>query len=105
MFHVKLRTEEWGCPYLAKAKCRNIDRGAVYDNGRILEAEYLETTLTDIDMEIVMEEYIADYEIITACHSRYCMLPEPLIKTICEYYARKTILKIMKKKILPDIST
>ena len=93
MFHVKLRTEEWGCPYLAKAKCRNIDRGAVYDNGRILEAEYLETTLTDIDMEIVMEEYIADYEIITACHSRYCMLPEPLIKTICEYYARKTILK------------
>lgn len=93
MFHVKLRNEEWGCPYLAKAKCRNIDRGAIYDNGRILEAEYLETTLTDIDLEIVMEEYAGDYEIITACHSRYCMLPEPLVKTICEYYIRKTGLK------------
>lgn len=93
MFHVKLRMEEWGCPYLAKAKCRNIDRGAIYDNGRILEAEYLETTLTDIDLEIVMEEYSADYEIITACHSRYCMLPEPLVKTVREYYIRKTSLK------------
>ena len=93
MFHVKLRDETWGCPYLAKAKCRNIDRGAIYDNGRILESDYLETTLTDIDLEIVMDEYSADYEIITACHSRYCMLPAPLVKTICDYYIRKTTLK------------
>ena len=92
MFHVKLSNELWGCPYLAKAKCRNIDN-AIFDNGRVLEADCLETTLTDIDLEIVMEEYEARYEIIKVCHSRYCKLPDALIETVCEYYRRKTILK------------
>lgn len=84
---------DWGCPYLSLSKCRHIE-SALEDNGRILSADYLETTVTDIDLKIILEEYsftdIKFYDVATA---RYGYLPEPLIKTICQYYHYKTELK------------
>lgn len=84
---------DWGCPYLSLSKCRHIEN-ALEDNGRILSADYLETTVTDIDLKIILEEYsftdIKFYDVATA---RYGYLPEPLIKTICKYYHSKTGLK------------
>jgi hypothetical protein len=84
---------DWGCPYLSLSKCRHIEN-ALEDNGRILSADYLETTVTDIDLKIILEEYsftdIKFYDVATA---RYGYLPEPLIKTICQYYHYKTELK------------
>lgn len=84
---------DWGCPYLSLSKCRHIEN-ALEDNGRILSADYLETTVTDIDLKIILEEYsftdIKFYDVATA---RYGYLPEPLRKTICKYYHSKTGLK------------
>lgn len=84
---------DWGCPYLSLSKCRHIEN-ALEDNGRILSADYLETTVTDIDLKIILGEYsftdIKFYDVATA---RYGYLPEPLIKTICKYYHSKTGLK------------
>jgi hypothetical protein len=84
---------DWGCPYISLSKCRHIEN-ALEDNGRILSADYLETTVTDIDLKIILEEYsftdIKFYDVATA---RYGYLPEPLIKTICKYYHSKTGLK------------
>ena len=84
---------DWGCPYLSLSKCRHIENG-LEDNGRILSADYLETTVTDIDLKIILGEYsftdIKFYDVATA---RYGYLPEPLIKTICKYYHCKTGLK------------
>ena len=84
---------DWGCPYLSLSKCRHIEN-ALEDNGRILSADYLETTVTDIDLKIILEEYsfidIKFYDVATA---RYGYLPEQLIKTICQYYHYKTELK------------
>ena len=84
---------DWGCPYLSLSKCRHIEN-ALEDNGRIISADYLETTVTDIDMKIILQEYsftdIKFYDVGTA---RYGYLPEPLIKTICQYYRYKTELK------------
>ena len=84
---------DWGCPYLSLSKCRHIEN-ALEDNGRILSADYLETTVTDIDLKIILDEYsftdIKFYDVATA---RYGYLPEPLIKTICQYYHYKTELK------------
>ena len=91
--NVRLRDQFWGCPYLSKDKCRNIRQG-LYDNGRILEAEYLETTLTDIDLKIVLEEY--DFDDIVpfdVSHARYGKLPKPLIDVVIKYYVTKTSLK------------
>jgi hypothetical protein len=58
-----------GAPYLSRDKCRRIYPGidangnkieVIYDNGRILQAGYLETTITDIDLKIILHEYSFD---------------------------------------------
>lgn len=84
---------DWGCPYLSISKCRHIEN-ALEDNGRILSADYLETTLTDIDLRIVLQEYsFIDIRFFDVASSRYGYLPSPLISTICQYYHYKTELK------------
>lgn len=84
---------DWGCPYISISKCRNI-QNALEDNGRIISADYLETTITDVDLKIILGEYsftdIKFYDVATA---RYGYLPGQLIKTICQYYHYKTELK------------
>lgn len=93
LFNVHLKNEGCGCPYLAKAKCRNV-RDCVNDNGRILSASYLETTLTDLDFKIVLKEYEFDWiEFTDFYHSRYGLLPKQLRETVLEYFRRKTELK------------
>ena len=93
MSNVYLRNPEWGCPYLSRDKCRNII-GADFDNGRILRADYLETTITDIDLQIIVEEYAAaDMIFYDVRHARYGPLPQTFLDEIIEYYHRKTALK------------
>lgn len=93
MHNVRLRFPWWGCPYLSRDKCRKIEKG-VFDNGRILEAAYLETTLTDIDLKILLYEYEwDDMCAFDVAYARYGKLPEPLIETTIEYYKAKTELK------------
>ncbi len=96
LFNVRLRDPMWGAPYLAKAKCRNI-KNCENDNGRVLSADYLETTLTDIDFKILLQEYEFDWiEFTDFYHSRYGLLPKQLRETVLEYFRRKTELKGVK---------
>lgn len=82
-----------GCPYISKDKSRMIKNG-LYDNGRVLEAEYLETTITDIDLKIIMIEYDFDDLIpLDVYHARYGKLPKPFIDLNISYYRSKTRLK------------
>ena len=82
-----------GCPYLSKDKCRNI-AGGKFDNGRVLEADYLETTITDIDFKMILDLYTwTAFEAETLAYARYKKLPQPLIDVIIDYYKRKTELK------------
>lgn len=93
LYNVRLREWWWGCPYLAKDKCKRVEGGKI-DNGRILEAEYIETTVTDVDWRIILEEYDFDdvgvYDLYSA---RYGYLPRPIIQTNIKYYRLKTELK------------
>lgn len=83
----------YGAPYLSYSKCRNVS-GETLDNGRILSAEYVETTITDIDYEIMKREYKWKNLEITECYeSRYGSLPEPLKAIFRKYYTDKTELK------------
>lgn len=82
-----------GCPYISKDKSRNI-KGGKYDNGRVLEAEYLETTITDIDLKIILLEYdFEDLIPLDVYHARYGYLPQPLVNLNISYYQSKTKLK------------
>lgn len=94
---LKLRDPFWGCPYLSKDKCRNIHKAIdTEDNGRILKAEYLETTVTDIDLKIIMEEYTGNIIFLQGWYASYKKLPEPLIKEVVKYYKDKTELRGVK---------
>lgn len=83
----------WGFPYLSRSKCRNVVE-PVLDNGRIIKAAYLETTLTDVDLDIVLHQYDWDHCIVIDCdYTRYGYLPQPLVLTAIQYYRNKTELK------------
>lgn len=95
--NLRLRDPYWGCPYLSKDKCRNIHKAVdTEDNGRILEAEYLETTITDIDLKIIMEEYQGEIIFLQGWYASYKKLPQPLIDEVIKYYKDKTELKGVK---------
>ena len=90
---LRLRDPYWGCPYIPTDKSRYIVNAA-YDNGRILRADYLEITITDIDWDIIADEYVFDnVEFRDVKHARYGQLPEPLKRVITSYYRAKTELK------------
>lgn len=90
--NVELSDKYWGCPYLHKDKCRHIKKG-VYDNGRILEADSLEVTLTDIDYKIIRREYNCEWEILEMAVANYGYLPQQCIDVVLKYYTDKTQLK------------
>ena len=97
---IHLRRPDWGCPYLSRDKCRKlycIDQTRadhMYDNGRILFADYLETTITDVDLRIILDEYeFRDIDILDIAHCRYGPLPDEWIETNIKYYKDKTNLK------------
>ena len=95
--NLRLRDPYWGCPYLSKDKCRNIHKAIdTEDNGRILEAEYIETTITDIDLKIIMEEYQGEIIFLQGWYASYKPLPAPLINEVIKYYRNKTELKGVK---------
>lgn len=95
--NLRLRNPFWGCPYLSKDKCRNCHEVIdTFDNGRILSARYIETTITDIDLKIIMEEYQGEIIFLQGWYASYKKLPQPLIDEVIKYYRDKTELKGVK---------
>ena len=95
--NLRLKDKYWGCPYLSSDKCRNVDDVVdTFDNGRILSAHYIETTVTDIDLRIIMEEYEGKIYFLQGWYSSYKPLPQPLIDEVIKYYRDKTELKGVK---------
>ena len=100
LWKVRLRDPFWGFPYLTIDKCRyRVDRaleaaGLCFDNGRILEADFIETTCTDIDLKIIFQEYdFDDIEFSWAAAARYGELPPDFKRLIITDYKYKTELK------------
>lgn len=92
--------DEAGCPYIPFDKCSAISK-PVRDNGRILTADYLEITITDIDWRIIQMEYTWEsIEIIELYSARYGNLPRPIIDCILKYYKGKTTLKGDESQVL-----
>lgn len=97
-FGIRLKNPYWGDPYIPKHKCRDI-KNFVNDNGRILSADYLKITITDVDYRIIDKEYIFDdFATLELAYSGYQKLPEQWTDTIKLYYQRKTQLKNVKGK-------
>ena len=89
---LRLRNDREPVPYLSLSKTQSFK--FTVDNGRLLEAELCTTTLTEIDLSIVMRQYAADK---IACDeamiARKGPLPKQYLDVIDKYYHDKTILK------------
>lgn len=94
---LRLRNPYWSCPYLSSDKCRNTDDVIdTYDNGRIISAHYIETTVTDVDLEIISRQYKGEIIFLQGWYASYKKLPQPLIDEVIKYYRDKTELKGVK---------
>lgn len=90
--HFLISTTEVEHP-LSASKCRKLKSG-IEDNGRLVTAEYLETTLTEQDLFIMENFYDWDsFEIFDLIIYRKAYLPKEFIKVIIELYKDKTKLK------------
>lgn len=90
---IRLRDEYWGCPYIPLDKTRGAT-GYINDNGRILKADFLSMTLTDIDFAILEREYVWEkMDVYDMQAASYGKLPPELIAVTIDYYKKKTALK------------
>ena len=84
--------------YISESKCRNL-KGANINNGRIWEADELEITLTDVDLNIIEKVYSWDkiaFKNVRGFRKAY--LPKAIIESILNLYQDKTTLKGVQGK-------
>lgn len=92
-WNIHLIDKDCGCPYIPRDKCRNLEEFQNC-NGRILNADHLEITLTDIDFRIILNMYDwDDMNVLDLFAAKYDMLPLPIRQTVMQYYKVKTELK------------
>lgn len=90
---LRLKTIMVGDPPLSYSKTSEAVN-VLLDNGRVLSAESVTTTITDVDYMIYKEAYVWDSETVDAgCFTHYGDLPEMLKQLIIKYYRDKTELK------------
>lgn len=90
---LRLRDNSWEMPYIPKSKCGYFENVTV-DNGRIMSADFLSMTITDVDWTIIQDEYIWDavyFSDTWYCRSR--RLPEAFTNVVKSFFEDKTRLK------------
>ena len=95
--NLRLKDPYYGCPYLSRDKCRKChDVIDTFDNGRILHAFYIETTITDVDLKIILRQYDGKITFLQGWYASYKPLPQSLVDEVIKYYRDKTELKGVK---------
>ena len=105
LFHLKnyacfFRIRIWGIKskfrgdnFLSYSKCRDVEN-CEQDNGRIVKADYLETTMTGIDLDIIQSFYSMKKVMFTDFwYYPWGYLPRNFIKGVLTLYHDKTALK------------
>ena len=95
--NMRLHNSREPIPYISLSRCQAMgsdDIDLKIDNGRVMTAAYMEISLTEIDLEIVLSQYDYDeIDIIEAMVAQKDYLPESYRAVIQEYYNKKTALK------------
>ena len=95
IFHIafsQLNCETWNT-YLQASKCISVEN-AMFDNGRVISADYLEIWITEQDYMTISESYTWDYiEIKRAYRSKKNYLPKQFLNYLLDLYHNKTALK------------
>ena len=99
LYDVELRDRYTPVPYIPIAKCitirypEDIRRGLCFDNGRILQADFLELCISDLDLLLIEKQYRFRMEIQEMYTAWYDYLPRPIRELNIEYFKKKTELK------------
>ena len=93
--NVKLKSRYWCDPYLTEDKSEFIVNAQVF-NGRILSADSLVTTITEVDYDIIRQIYDFHFECLIWYKANKKPLPECFRNFIIDYYRKKTELKGLK---------
>lgn len=97
MKNVRLKNHREPIPYISLSRCQAMgddDIDLVMDNGRILQAAYIEISLTEIDLGIILDQYDFDsFDVMEAMVAQKDYLPGPYRAVIQGYYDKKTALK------------
>ena len=89
---IRLKNEREPIPYISLARCDALNFEV--DNGRILRADYVEISLTEIDLEIILDTYeFEKVEIVSCMVAQKDFLPPEYRAVIQDYYNKKTALK------------
>lgn len=95
--HIRLHNHREPIPYISLSRCQAMgdeDIDLLLDNGRVMECAYMEISLTEIDLAIVLEQYdFEEIDVIEAMVAQKDFLPESYRAVIQDYYNRKTSLK------------
>ena len=97
IFNVDLKVDEV-IPYIDIAHCRERSK-VLNDNGRVLKADYVRLTITNIDLDIIRRTYT--YDGINVLKAIYCnkgKLPIELRQKMIDFYTAKTELKDVEGK-------
>ena len=91
--NIRLRDEK-PIPYIPQSKCLALGDDREIYNGRILHSDFLTISMTNIDFDIVKEQYEYDELAVEEFHySRKGLLPKELRDTIMYYFEKKSELK------------
>ena len=101
--HLRLKDPKEPIPYISYGKCQakpfqpqpeEKEWPLLLDNGRVLEAGYLEIALTEIDLKIIMDQYYFDeIDVQKAMYAKKGYLFKEYCDVIMNYYTKKTALK------------
>ena len=86
-------------PYISASKCDYISHGAIRENGRIMQADCISLTITEIDFKIIFNTY--DFEVMSideTMTARSGYIPPELLKVVLQYFSGKTRYKGVTEK-------
>lgn len=85
--------------YISFSKCFNVSDDVITDNGRIVSASHIMTTITSVDYEIIKKTYRwKNINVGTVRRYNKGYLPTSFIKTVLQFYQNKTTLKDVQGK-------
>lgn len=88
-----LRTKITQETYLSESKCFNA-RNLVTNNGRVVSADYIATSIIDVDFDIIKQVYEWDrIELANTKRAFKNYLPKSIVESILNLYQKKTTLK------------
>lgn len=95
--NIRLKNQREPIPYISLSRCDAMgdeETDLILDNGRVLQCAYMEISLTEIDLQIVLDQYeFSEFDVIEAMVAQKDYLPESYRMVIQNYYVKKTALK------------